>query len=105
MPVQELPSISFSVIPVASPSLPSPIVLPSYLLSLPSIIVYIPDLFCPFYVPSIIPQFCGWIIIVQHLCILVDRQLAYCLLDLMICFHSNTLLFYIEYFLYHYLHS
>ena len=120
MAVHELASISFSINPVTSQSLLpllchslSPIVSLSYLLSLLSIIItyrhfvpfFISDLFCPFYVPNIIPRFCGWIIIVQHLCILVARQLAYCICGLMICFLSNTLLLYLEYFIYHYLCS
>ena len=118
-PVCKLPSISFSVNPVTSPSLsitycshchtyrpyhPSSFTC-HHLVSHYFILFFILDLFCSFYALSIIPWFCGWIIIVQHLCILVARQLAYCLCGLMICFLSNTLLFYLEYFLYHYLRS
>ena len=119
MPVHKLASISFSIIPFTSPSLSITYRLTVLLivLTIHHILTYchfvpryfipffIPDLFHPFYVPSIIPQFCGWIIIAQHFCILVARQLAYCLHGLMICFLSNTLLFYLEYFLYHYLRS
>ena len=76
-----------------------------YLLSLCLSLFFVLDLFHPFYTPSIIPLFCGWMIIVQNLCILVARQLAYCLRGLMICFLSNTLLLYLDYFIYCYLCS
>ena len=54
---------------------------------------FVPDLLRPFNVLSNIPQFCGWIIIAQHLYILVAKQLGYYLCDLMIYFLSSTLLF------------
>ena len=73
MPARELPSTLFSIIPVTSPSPLVTIVLLSYLpihhCYLPSlrlsffILFFDAYLFCPYYAPSIIPRFCGWIII------------------------------------------
>ena len=76
MPVRELGSTSFSTIPVTSPSFPSPLrhhrlfilLTIRYRLSsslrLPSFVLFfVTDLFHPYHVPSIIPRFCGWSIL------------------------------------------
>ena len=72
MPVCELGSTSFSAIPVTSPSAPSLhltyrlllFIFVSSSLRLPSfVLVFVTDLFHPYHVPSIIPRFCGWTIL------------------------------------------